>query len=233
MMRYCKNCGTQLRDGASFCPKCGNPVAQPRQEVPNAGYVQPGQAGLNAGGGNPMPQKGNKKAIGIIAGIIGLIVVAVVLIVSLSGRDYNKSYKAAAETWLKAYATRDFELLLKAWPPEEREFFRDCWLWDYDDEDEYWDDFYEYIEYRCGSDVKMSYELVNVERVGKDEWGFYEEEIEFAADYSGYEYYECDISACYDVEVVMIFQGVDGTYTRTDCLTIAKIKGKWYVVQTN
>lgn len=80
MMRYCKNCGTQLRDGASFCPKCGNPVAQPGQAAPNAGCVQPGQAGLNAGGGNPMPQKGNKKAIGIIAGIIGLIVVAVVLI---------------------------------------------------------------------------------------------------------------------------------------------------------
>lgn len=80
MMRYCKKCGTQLTDGAFFCPKCGNPVAQPGQAAPNVGYSQSGQAAPNAFYGNSMPQKGNKKAIGIIAGIVGLIVVAVVLI---------------------------------------------------------------------------------------------------------------------------------------------------------
>ena len=28
---FCKNCGTQLKDGVKFCPRCGTPVANPRQ----------------------------------------------------------------------------------------------------------------------------------------------------------------------------------------------------------
>lgn len=36
-MAYCKNCGNELREGAKFCPKCGNPIIQriPKEEDGN------------------------------------------------------------------------------------------------------------------------------------------------------------------------------------------------------
>lgn len=225
-MQNCKNCGTQLRDGARFCPACGSPAEPPKQAAPNAGYGQPGQVPPNAVYGNPMPPKSNKKAFGIIAGIVGLIVVAAVLIVILLGRDQNpnKSYKTAAETWAKAYATRDFSLLLKAYPPDLREDVREELLWDFDDdEDEYWDEMYDKLEYYCGPHVKMSYKLGKAEQLDRD-WEYYEWYFRSFYDY------ECDISAGYEVEVDATFRGADDTYEKTASLVVVQIEGKWYVL---
>ncbi len=35
-MEFCNNCGTQIPDGAKFCPKCGNVITEPQaqQEAP-------------------------------------------------------------------------------------------------------------------------------------------------------------------------------------------------------
>lgn len=49
MSKYCQNCGNVINDGAKFCDKCGQPVAQqpvmqqpvqPQQPVQQGGYVQ-------------------------------------------------------------------------------------------------------------------------------------------------------------------------------------------------
>ena len=29
---FCKNCGTEIKSGASFCPKCGTPVSRQGEE---------------------------------------------------------------------------------------------------------------------------------------------------------------------------------------------------------
>lgn len=76
-MAYCGKCGTQLSDGANFCPKCGNPCgnssSQPTEEVSVAGQskknksvkviLATGLAICIIGGGLLMWQKyGNEKA---------------------------------------------------------------------------------------------------------------------------------------------------------------------------
>jgi len=87
---YCKNCGAQIPEGASFCGNCGAPLdvsqerirempqspAQPPQ-VPQGGVPPVMQQAAYA----PQPSKRKSgKTIGIIAGIIAiLIIVAVVL----------------------------------------------------------------------------------------------------------------------------------------------------------
>lgn len=82
-MRNCKNCGTQLKDGARFCPVCGRPAEQPKQTTPNTNDIQPGQTAPNAVYGNPLPQKSNKKAIGIIGIVAGVLFVAVAVIIAV------------------------------------------------------------------------------------------------------------------------------------------------------
>lgn len=32
-MKYCTKCGTELQDGAKFCPKCGPPVSHTEYKV--------------------------------------------------------------------------------------------------------------------------------------------------------------------------------------------------------
>lgn len=51
-MQFCNQCGTQMNDGAKFCPKCGAVSAQP--QAPQ--YSQPNNAqSFNAPGFNPGP----------------------------------------------------------------------------------------------------------------------------------------------------------------------------------
>lgn len=42
-MAFCKNCGTQLEDGAKFCPNCGTPTADeaPKAEQTNNAQTAP------------------------------------------------------------------------------------------------------------------------------------------------------------------------------------------------
>ena len=49
---FCPNCGTNVRDGASFCPSCGNPLsiqAGGQQSAPlqinDQGYATDGAGG--------------------------------------------------------------------------------------------------------------------------------------------------------------------------------------------
>ena len=54
---FCKNCGTQLKEGAKFCPKCGTPVTP----MPGAGQAGPGagpQPPYQQPGGGQSPHQG-------------------------------------------------------------------------------------------------------------------------------------------------------------------------------
>ena len=41
MATVCKDCGSPVKDGAKFCPRCGNPVAQPVQQPSVRPIAQP------------------------------------------------------------------------------------------------------------------------------------------------------------------------------------------------
>ena len=63
---FCKNCGQQIQDGATFCPNCGTPVAQ----QPSQGAAQPS----NGNGGKAFNIDANiLKLVGMGAGFIAFL----------------------------------------------------------------------------------------------------------------------------------------------------------------
>lgn len=46
---FCKNCGSQIQDGAGFCPNCGMKIEAPMGQQPTGGYQQsaPQQTGYH------------------------------------------------------------------------------------------------------------------------------------------------------------------------------------------
>lgn len=107
-MPYCHNCGTRLVDSAKFCTECGTPVAAasareastPAPAQPN-GYFSPAPQ-------RTQPPRKNTALIVCItaAAVVLLAVIALVLVLSLSGRSeavqppIEKQTDAAVETTL-------------------------------------------------------------------------------------------------------------------------------------
>lgn len=73
-MSFCKNCGSNIPEGATFCSSCGTPVndqAAPQQNVNPQQYQSPVQQPMN----NDAADAQSNKAMGILAyfGILFLI----------------------------------------------------------------------------------------------------------------------------------------------------------------
>ncbi|MDY4444226.1 MAG: zinc-ribbon domain-containing protein [Butyricicoccus sp.] len=91
---FCKNCGTQLKDEARFCPKCGTPVGVNQQNPDNQDSYTPPQP--------PAPKKW-KDSYTIFA-LIGVFAVAIALgfgakaILQSKAQDEAAMYAASDET---------------------------------------------------------------------------------------------------------------------------------------
>lgn len=75
-MSFCKNCGSNVPDGATFCSSCGTPVeAQPGAQQPVNPQPQQYQAPYQQPMNNDAADAQNNKAMGVIAylGILCLI----------------------------------------------------------------------------------------------------------------------------------------------------------------
>lgn len=70
-MAFCNNCGTQVQDGAPFCPNCGAPISAPAQPQPTpVTSYQPVAAPAPA----PAPaQSGDNSTQILIFGILALV----------------------------------------------------------------------------------------------------------------------------------------------------------------
>ncbi|MCM1536957.1 MAG: zinc ribbon domain-containing protein [bacterium] len=307
-MSYCKNCGTELPDGAHFCALCGTPSgdmpvmngAQPYAGAPSQGAagapsgdmsmlntVQPygnmppyGAAGVPYGNGQPygntdqvygsgqamngaqqvygngqamnmantMPQYGNvppqgvypaanpygsaaqpqssRKALVIAGAIVGLIlVIAVVLLVVLLTRDNSHgTYQQAVGVFMDGLKQQDMDKMCEAFPVRLQEEVRKDLLLFYGSEAEFWEDYNEDIEWYCGKNAKMTYEIEDAEPLLAYEIEDYEEDclVDFR--------YNVSISAGYRVEVEMTFKGSEGEFDSELELDVVKIDGKWYVI---
>ena len=82
----CPTCGSNLPDGAAFCPNCGSTISPQPQQPSQQGYQQmpqpsyPGPAPSYFG--EPVPQKKSKTPliIGIVAGVVALIAIALLVV---------------------------------------------------------------------------------------------------------------------------------------------------------
>ena len=104
---FCKNCGQEVNDNATFCPKCGSPVkaANPGnyQQPTNGGYGNPTPNAYNytghqnyAGGRRPAARG---KVLLMVTGILTLIG-GIVSVVTLLGSLGAMNYISAGLAWL-------------------------------------------------------------------------------------------------------------------------------------
>lgn len=145
---FCKNCGSEMKDGTKFCPRCGTPAAAQSSPAQDMGGQDPGtygtgrqghpdggqnqwtdQSGQPAGGQNqwqgqpPQKKKGSKKKV-----IIPVVSVAVVAAVGIGAfaftrSDFFQSKFSSPEEYYRsveeAYIDKEMKALSNAVAEEE------------------------------------------------------------------------------------------------------------------
>lgn len=96
---YCKNCGTELKEGSSFCSKCGSNVSNADVEQTKVQNI---------------PQKDKPKSRNILK-IIVLVGFILVFVVGVLGIDIYRNYKLASdiEAWYEAYESNQYDVANK------------------------------------------------------------------------------------------------------------------------
>lgn len=70
-MAFCSNCGTQLSDGAKFCPKCGNPIEG--SEFKEKGYDNSPHFSVHEDASTQTGEQGGNKYLKYIAYVFGAL----------------------------------------------------------------------------------------------------------------------------------------------------------------
>ena len=92
---FCRNCGSQLKEGAEFCPSCGNKVsvqtqAQNQVQQPQVAYQPPSnysnQTNVKKSGGH----KGLIIGLSIGIGVLVILIVCVILFMVFGNKDAKK-----------------------------------------------------------------------------------------------------------------------------------------------
>lgn len=105
-MKYCKKCGTQMDDGADFCPNCGTKASAPKNidtngdkpaqseqklQSPKPKPDFPGDNRQHSGGfpssganSQPSPQKKKKLPLPALIGIIAAVVAVIVIVIAVN-----------------------------------------------------------------------------------------------------------------------------------------------------
>ncbi|MBR3639600.1 MAG: zinc-ribbon domain-containing protein, partial [Clostridia bacterium] len=78
MANFCKNCGTQLKEGAAFCPECGTRVAAALFDTSSAWDAPKEKAGS-------LPVKKKRKRLPVIIAVVLLVAAAAVAFLYLHG----------------------------------------------------------------------------------------------------------------------------------------------------
>ena len=100
---FCSQCGSQNKEGAAFCGKCGAPLAA-TSSVPQYTAVPPQGYGLPQGYGRPQSKGQGKKKTGLIIGlVIGLIVLlgaTAFYFLVLSGQNVKGTWQCQERGWV-------------------------------------------------------------------------------------------------------------------------------------
>ena len=81
---YCRNCGSEIKDGAKFCESCGAKVDMTSTDETANAAAQPAESTKAA------DNKGNGKRVAIIIGLIVVIAAIIVGIVVFAGGSADR-----------------------------------------------------------------------------------------------------------------------------------------------
>lgn len=248
---FCGNCGTQIADGAGFCPNCGAPAESQPQE-----QSQPQV--------DPVPVKAGKfsnKFIGILAAVVAAVLV-IVLCTTLFG---GSSPEKVACQYMEAGLTMDYDTLKKTSALDVDKFLSDAIEALADESDMTVKEVYEELEEMLEEEdidvtIRSNKDIFNalkklLEEEWEDTYGKYKitvepdgdpdkmkkkelkeliEEIEDTCDMLDLDvddYIDTDkIKEAYIVEVECEIEGEDDEDSQTMEVTVVKYKGKWKVL---
>ncbi len=173
-MSFCSKCGTQMKDNASFCPSCGAAVVN-------------GKAALKSTAGNGKQPRGkvSDKKIAIIACTLVVVVLVIFLLVKLFG-----GYKRPIRLLVKAM--NDASCELEDYTDSTNKVFANLiddaldLVDDIDDDikddlddalEDTFEDAYDNLEYAYGKKIKITYEIEDEEKIGKEELKGFEDNL--------------------------------------------------------
>lgn len=216
---FCKNCGTELKEGTKFCPKCGTPIASIEQ--PN-NWSQNGIQGRDNRG---LADTGKQRKTPILAiGVIVILVIAVVLVFrACSGGGYEEPIR----NLVKGIENQDGKQILKAFSDEMMEAAEEESGYSRDELAEMYENVFNYgIGDVDLSDVdyKVDYEI-------KDDFDLSEREIKDIEDELSDDGIDVDIKAGKEVELTLKISVKSLDYNEEEDTTIEVIKigRNWYI----
>lgn len=188
-VKFCAKCGREIQEGAKFCPACGAPV---QNVEPAAGFTQ-------------ASKKASPRVMLAAAGIVAVIVLAVIGVKLFSGTGYQKPI----ENLEKGLNEQDMDLLAKVFVDGEflsSEIFG------------VFESLGGLIEYN------VELEIESEDKLDRDEI------IEvLTEDYDVESVYAQKASAAYILEVEMTMSMGDYCEEETWDIPVAKIDGKWVI----
>ncbi|MBQ6877084.1 MAG: zinc-ribbon domain-containing protein [Oscillospiraceae bacterium] len=214
---FCAKCGAEIKDNAKFCPKCGMSMVMGEETVVTETQV----SNLESTATIPPKSFINKKIIVYATGVI----LAVILIISMFSLFGGKSYEKFADKYVDAAMGDSGKDLVNL-------FHKSTFEISGENKKELAKEYQEILDYSqdvyketFGRKWKYSYVIDYVETTDD------KEDIYFALGY----YYPDDIlgkiseAAEISIEISVSGKGIEEVVSY-DTIIIAKISGKWYLV---
>lgn len=210
MSKFCENCGSELKDTDKVCPNCGAAavVKTTKKDV----KVEKNTA-TNAE--SNVPNNNNTKKFALIGGIAVAAVLVIILLIALLGGGYKKPLN----NYFKGIEKANSDTYLKAYPEFTREDMEDTY------DNDYLDKRLENFEEEYGSKIKISYKVLDKEKLDKDDLEDIQDELE-----DEYDEDDVKVSTGYEVAVKITVKGSDDKESYYTSFYICKVNGKWCMV---
>lgn len=212
MSKFCENCGSELKDTDQTCPNCGAAVENSTtKDVKNETTT----ATTTNTTPNNAEKKNNTKLYAIIGGIAG----AVVLLIIILAIVFGSSYKKPIDYMFKGLEKANSKTFIKAFPKVMKDNIEDK----YDDDE--LNDLMETFEKEVGEKVKITYKILDKEKIDKDDLEDVQDSLEDT--YDDAKKSEIKVTAGYKVTVKITVKGKDDKESNSTTIYVYKIGGKW------
>lgn len=224
MSKFCENCGAELKDTDNVCSNCGTPVenAEPKDVKVEESTNVTETVNTNTTASNAKPEKkNNTKLYAIIGGIAALVIILIVIIaIACSG-----GYKKPIDNFFKGMQTGNAKTVLKAFPDVMKDDLEDTI------DDDAMDTVKESLEDEFGKNVKITYKILDKEKIDKDDLKELQDNLE--EEYDDAKKSKVKVSAGYKLTVKANIKGKDDSDSDSLTINVYKIGGKWCLANSS
>lgn len=221
-MAFCPNCGRKIEDESVGCPVCNaKHESENNFENPTSFEVKDNQVVADN-----KPKKSKNGGVGIVIGAIAVVALVGVLAVSLLG---GGGYKKAINNYVDFTYKGDVSKLSSLAPSsywENIEEEHDMKVKDIlDEKEEVFESLKEEMEDYYGEKIKVSYKVIEEEKMEKDDL---KEVKEHLKDY--YDIPKKSVTDAYELEIELSIKGSEDEDEEEIDAVVVKIDGDWYLL---